>query len=571
MNSAPPSAARPGWFRLLPGLSLLQAGLAGGLRRDLLAGISVCIVMVPSVIAYAGLLGIPPEHGCYAALIPLLVYPLFGSSRQMIVGPDIAISLLMAGAIGPLAGGDARRAAALAAMLAIAAGLMLWLGARARIGVVAEFLSKPVLVGYMTGAALILMASQWSKLFGVTLVEADFFPRLFELVMKLPRTHGPTLALGIGLILVLALWPRFARRVPAALAVCVLAGLSDLGFGLDRWGVGVVGTMPGGLPGFAWPAVGWPEFKALLPAATGIALLIYTEGILLARAFGARSGGEVNPNQELVALGLANVATGLFQGFAVTGSQSRTTINDANGARSPWASFAAAGTLLLFLGFLTPLLRHLPEVALAAILIHAAFGLIEFELMRRIYRFYPQAALLAALTTLGVLVVGVVPGILVGVVVSLLGLLSRLSRPPDAVLRALPGHGFHDVGDEPAAPSVPGLIVYRFYAPLLFANATHFVTRVRELIAASPTSVRWFLLDAQAITDIDVTAAEALYRLQAELRVRRIALKVAHANRPLREVLERIGLAREVGRESFYPSVHECVAAFEAETSPRAN
>ena len=571
MNSAPPSAARPGWFRLLPGLPLLQAGLAGGLRRDLLAGISVCIVMVPSVIAYAGLLGIPPEHGCYAALIPLLVYPLFGSSRQMIVGPDIAISLLMAGAIGPLAGGAPRRAAALAAMLAIAAGLMLWLGARARIGVVAEFLSKPVLVGYMTGAALILMASQWSKLFGVTLVEADFFPRLFELVMKLPRTHGPTLALGLGLLLVLALWPRFARRVPAALAVCVLAGLADLGFGLDRWGVGVVGTMPGGLPGFAWPAVGWPEFKALLPAATGIALLIYTEGILLARAFGARSGGEVNPNQELVALGLANVATGLFQGFAVTGSQSRTTINDANGARSPWASFAAAGTLLLFLGFLTPLLRHLPEVALAAILIHAAFGLIEFELMRRIYRFYPQAALLAALTTLGVLVVGVVPGILVGVVVSLLGLLSRLSRPPDAVLRALPGHGFHDVGDEPAAPSVPGLIVYRFYAPLLFANATHFVTRVRELIATSPTPVRWFLLDAQAITDIDVTAAEALYRLQAELRVRRIALKVAHANRPLRQVLERIGLAQEVGRESFFPSVHECVAAFEAETSPRAN
>jgi SulP family sulfate permease len=523
--------------------------------------------MIPSVIAYAGLMGLPPQHGLYAALIPLVVYAFFGSSRQVIVGPDIAISLLIASAIGPLANGNPDRAAVLAATVALLSGLLLLLGARVKIGAVADFLSKPVLVGYMTGAALILMASQVNKVFGISLKNNDFFPRLGELALKLNETHWRTLAFGLALLALLIGIKRIAPKSPAALFVCIVAVIASIAFHLDQYGIITVGKFPSGLPNFSLPEISWLDIHTLFPAAIGIALLTYTEGILLARAFAAKNGYEVNPNQELAALGLADVFTSFFQGFAVTGSQARTTLNDSAGGKTQLASLVAAGTLALSLLFLTPLMAQLPVVALAVILIYAGFGLVEFAAMKRIYRFYPKSAMISALTTIGVLVAGVIPGILIGVALSLLGLINRVSNPHDAVLSAVPGHGFHDLGDLSQSSTIPGLIAYRFYAPLLFPNAGHFVARVRAIIAASPTPVRWLLLDAQAITDIDVTAAEALHALTLELRERGIALKIAHANPPLRKILQKIGLAGEISEESFYPSVHECVAAFESASS----
>jgi SulP family sulfate permease len=564
-NETRRQAAPPALLRWVPGLALLRDYRREWLLADLLAGVSVCVVMIPSVIAYAGLMGLPPQHGLYAALVPLLVYPFFGSSRQVIVGPDIAISLLIAGAIAPLAAGDPSRAAVLAASVAVLSGLLLLLGARARIGAIADFLSKPVLVGYMTGAALILVASQLDKLFGVRLEHNDFFPRLAELAGKLHQAHGPTLLFGSGLLAVIVTLRRVAPEIPSALVVVVAAIAASLALRLEGRGVAVVGAFPSGLPSFALPATDWRDIHTLLPAAIGIALLTYTEGILLARAFAAKNGYEVNPNQELTALGLADVFTGLFQGFSVTGSQARTTINDSAGGKTQVASLVAAVILILFLLFLTPLIARLPVVALAALLIYGGFTLVEFDVMVRIYRFYPSSALLAALTTLGVLAVGVVPGILVGVALSLLALIDRTSNPPDAVLRIVPGDGFHDLGKESEGETIPGFIAYRFYAPLLFCNADHFVRRVRQLVAASPAPVRWFLVDAQAITDIDITAAEALRALNKELHQQGIALKFAHANRPLRKVLERIGFTSEIGRESIFHAVHEAAAAFQAE------
>jgi sulfate permease, SulP family len=558
----------------VPGLSLFRGYRRAWLGADLLAGVTVCVVMIPSVIAYAGLMGLAPQHGLYAALVPLLVYPFFGSSRQMVVGPDIAISLLVASAIGPLAGGNGGRAAMLAATVAFLSGLLLLLGARVKIGAVADFLSKPVLVGYMTAAALILMASQLNKLFRVSLEHNEFFPRLIELGPKLTATHGPTLLLGLGLLVLIIVLRRFVPKLPPALVVVVVATLVSWWFKLEQHGVAVVGAFPRGLPRLAFPIEDWRDVPTLLPAAVGIALLTYTEGILLARAFAAKNSYEVNANQEVTALGVADLAVGLFQGFAITGSQSRTTINDSAGGKTQVVSLAAAGTLALFLLFLTPLIAHLPEVALAVILIYGGTTLVEFNVMARIYRFYPRSGLLAAFTTLCVLAVGVVPGILVGVGLSLLGLINRVSRPPGAVLSEVPGHGFHDLGEPPpGGQTVPGLIAFRFYAPLLFSNSSGFVERVRQLITASPTPVRWFLLDAQAITDIDVTAAEALHNLHRELRQQDIALKIAHANRPLRALLEKTGLVKELGEESFFHSVHECVAAFhrkDPNTKPQA-
>lgn len=563
-SQTPGPAHVPALIRFIPGLSLFRNYRSTWLLSDLLAGISVCVVMIPSVIAYAGLMGLPPQQGLYAALVPLVVYAFFGSSRQVIVGPDIAISLLIASAIGPLANGSPIRAAVLAATIALLSGLLLLLGARVKIGAVADFLSKPVLIGYMTGAALILMVSQVNKVFGISLKNNDFFPRLGELALKLNQTHWRTLAFGLGLLALLIAIKRVVPKSPAALFVCVVAVGASFAFHLDRYGINTVGTFPSGLPKFSVPELTWHDIETLFPAAAGIALLTYTEGILLARAFAAKNGYEVNPNQELTALGLSDVFAAFFQGFSITGSQARTTLNDSAGGKTQLASLVAAGTLALCLLFLTPLMAQLPVVALAVILIYAGFGLVEFDAMMRIYRFYPKSAMISALTTIGVLAAGVIPGILIGVALSLLGLINRISHPHDAVLNSVPGHGFHDLGDLSHPSTIPGLIAYRFYAPLLFPNAAHFVARVRAIIAASPTPVRWFLLDAQAITDIDVTAAEALQGLNTELRQRAIALKIAHANPPLRKILQMIGFAGELSEQSFYPSVHECVAAFES-------
>ena len=566
LPSNPPLAARSRGsilLRWLPGLTLLRGYRAGWLAGDLMAGISVCIVMVPSVIAYAALMGLPPQNGLYAAFVPLLLYPLLGSSRQVIVGPDIAISLLIASTVGPIAAGNPEKAAVLAAVLAILSGLLLVLASFARLGAIADFLSKPVLVGYMTGAALILVASQLNTLFGINLHSNDFVPRLAELAARIRETHWPTLAMGGVCIALLFVLRRLSPKLPGSLVVCAGAIGASVLLNLQQQGFAVVGAIPSGLPSFAFPSISWRELHSLATASISIALLTYTEGILLARAFAANNGYEVSADRELVALGIADIGSGLCQGFAITGSQSRTTLNDSAGARTQLSSIAAVITLGLFLVYLTQAISQLPKVALAAILIYAGVGLVEFNVMSRIYRFYPRSAVVAGLTTLSVLIGGVVPGIIFGVALSLLGLINRISRPPDAVLTQVPGRGFHDLGSDAPVCAVPGLMAYRFYAPLLFPNANHFLERVRRMVADCQPPPRWLLLDAQAITDIDVTAAEMLHCLNAELREHHIDLKIAHANPPLRALLQRTGLAAEIGPESFFNSVHECVAAFQ--------
>ncbi|HSU53181.1 MAG TPA: SulP family inorganic anion transporter [Candidatus Dormibacteraeota bacterium] len=561
-ESQPQSSPDRRWRDYIPIFNLLRSYERRWLFSDVLAGVSVCLVTIPGVIAYTGLMGLQPQHGLYAALIPLLMYPLFGSSRHVIVGPDIAIALLVAAAIAPLSGGDPARAALLAAALALMTGFLLLLGALLKIGAVADFFSKPVLVGYMSGAAMILIASQLNKFFGVDLGHKDFFPRLLELGQKFPHVHWLTFSFGIGLLVVLLVLRKFAPKIPAAVVVCILAVVVAHGLNLEERGVKLLGTFPSGLPVFRFPMISWQHFEILLPAAAGIALLIYTEGILLARAFAAKNGYEVNANQELAALGLANFAAGCFQGFSVTGSQARTNVNDTSGGKTQVASLIAALTLGIFLLFFTGLVSKVPAVALSAILIYAGLTMVEFGVMKRIYRYYPRSSAIAGLTTLGVLAAGVVPGILLGVCLSLLGLINRVSHPPDAVLSEVPGRGFHDLGNH-QLQTLPGLIAYRFYAPLLFCNSSHFLERARHLIASAPERVRWFLLDAQAITDIDVTAVETLHMLNVELREKGITLKIAHANPPLKAVLERVGFTEELSPHAFFSSVHECAEAFQ--------
>jgi SulP family sulfate permease len=503
-------------------------------------------------------------HGLYGALAGMIGYALFASSRHVISGPDAALTLLAVSAIGPLAEGDPGRAAALAAALALLCGALLLLAAALRIGAIADFLSKPVLIGYLSGAALILVSTQLGKLFGVRLTETGFFPLLWELAFRLGKSHGLTLGLGAGFILLLEVMRRVAPKVPGALVVFVVAIAGSAYFRLESHGVDVTGAVVGGLPGLRIPVITLRDAQLLLPAAIGIALLTFPEGILLARAFGSKHRYDIRANQELIALAASNLASGLFQGFSVGASQSRTTINDAAGARTQLAGLLAAGALALFLVSLASLLRFLPTVALAAILISAGVHLVEIAAYRSLLRVSRNSALIALLVTIGVLVVGVIPGMLIGVAFSLIHVLEKLARPIDAVLREVPGTGkYHDLGEAPEAVTVPGLIAYRFYAPLFFANAGHFVERVRGLIVASPMPVRWFVVDVQAVTYIDVTAAEALLRLAEDLQAQGIALKFARANRPLREKLARIGLDERFGGGNLFGSVHAAVRAFQ--------
>jgi len=557
------SSARRGlWF--LPLAGTLRTYPRNWLRSDVLAGISVCIVMIPSVIAYAELAGLPPAHGLYAALAAMIGYALLASSRQVVAGPDAALTLLVAAAVGPLSGGDASKAATLAAVMALLCGALMLLAAVIKLGAVAELLSRPVLVGYLTGAALILVSTQLGKRFGIATREYDFLPRVAAIVRRLCDTHVLTFAFGMALAGLLAVLQHFAPRFPGALVVFAIALILSVLFSLESHGVRVIGNVPRGLPRFCAARVSLSELQVLVPAAAGIVMLAFPEGILLARAFGAKNRYEIRPTQELIALAVANLAAGLFQGFPSGASQSRTSICDATGGRSQIVSLVAAGTLALFLLLLTPLLKFLPTVALASILIVAGVRLIELREYRLLFRVAQRDFWLAVAVAAGVLVVGVIPGIVIGVTISLIHVLVRLARPMDAVLRPVPGTGrFHDLGDDGEEQTVPGLIAYRFYAPLFFANAEHFVRRVRELIAASPDPVRWIVVDMQAVWDIDVTAADACARVVEELRQEGIFVAIARANRPLRERLQRIGLYEKLGEPAYYPSVHAAIEEFE--------
>jgi sulfate permease, SulP family len=560
-----------GWKDMLPIVRLFGKGRGESLRGDVIGGISACVVMIPSVIAYADLAGLPPAHGLYAALAAMLGYAVFASSRQVIAGPDAAITLLVVSAVAPLAGGDPARIAVLSAAMALIGGTIMLIAAQLRLAMIADFLSKPVLVGYMTGAALILVSTQLEKVFGVKLHEHDFFPVVGELARKLPETHVPTFALGIGFLALLGVLRRVAPRVPGALVVFVLGIAASALFHLEALGVKVVGDVPRGLPRPVLPVISGADLRDLFPGAIGIALLTFPDGILLARAFANKNGYDVRPEQELRALATANLAAGLFQGFPVGASQSRTTVNDAAGGRTQLASLVAAAALVLFLLLLTPLLRLLPMVALGAIVVFAGAQLVELDQHARLYRIARLSFVNALLVTLGVLVIGVVPGIVIGVMLSLIVLLGRLARPVDAVLQRVPETGsFHDLGDPSATETVPGLIAYRFYAPLVFANADHFMQRIRGLVAGCPNPVRCVLVDVQAVTEVDVTAAEMLLRLGAELDAQGIHLKFARANRPLREQIVRLGLGEHLDESTVFPSVHAAIEAFLREPSGAA-
>lgn len=549
---------------LLPLLDSLRNYHRRWLGNDIVAGLSACIVMIPSVIAYAELVHLPPITGLYAALAASIGYALFASSRHVIAGPDAAIGLLAGSAILPLALGDPTRMALLAAELGLLSGVVLLLAARLRLGVIADLLSRPVLVGYLNGASLVLISTQIGKLFAIKTQGEEFFPLLSTLIQKLPEAHLPTVVFGALLISLLVGIARWLPRVPGALAASAVAILATYLFDLGQYGIALVGEVPSGIPQLALFVPLWSDIAALAPAAVAIAFLAFSDGILLAQTFAEKHGYAVNPNQELVALGSANILASVWQGFPVSASQSRTSIVDAAGGHSQLAQLVAAGGLLLFLLFLTGLIALLPKVALGAILIVTAVGMLEVASLRNLYKVDRNEFSIAMGVTLAILLAGVVPGIIAGLLLSLISVLVEISRPGDAVLRRRISDGkFHDCLDDEEAETVPGVIVYRLYAPLIFANARYVVGRIRQLVDESNADLEWLIIDAQAIHDMDVTAAQRFAELHRELLEAGVEIKIADAPRPFREELAKVGLSDALGSQQFFVSVKKAVEAFE--------
>ena len=524
--------------------------------------------LVPQCLAYGELAGVPPIHGLWAILPSLLLYALIGSSPQLSVGPESTTAVMTAATIAPLAAGNGLAATELSSLLALLVGVVCFVGAWARLGFLADLLSKPILVGYMTGVALIMITGQIGKISGMTLVSESLPGQVLELLQHPGSIHAPTLLLAIGVLVFLLLVQRRHPQAPGPLLAVLLAvALVSLGK-LDQRGVAVIGAIPAGLPHLALPTGASAEtLKYLVSAAVGIALVGYSDNVLTARSFADRGGYRIDANQELLALGAVNLGNGLMQGFPVSSSGSRTAIGDALGSRSQLFSLVAFVVVLAVLLVLRPLLALFPTAALGAIVIYAALRLIDIGEFQRMHRFKRSELRLALITTAGVLFTDILMGVGLAVALSVIDLFARLMRPNDAVMGAVPHlAGLHDVRDWEGATTIPGLLIYRYDAPLCFANAEHFRSRALAAIEAERVPVQWFVLNAEAIVEIDITAADVMLELQRILASRGIVFALARVKQDLYQQLIRAGLVERIGSHWFFPTLPTAVAAFTART-----
>lgn len=552
--------------RAIPGIGMLLRYDRSQCRHDALAGLVVAVVLIPSAFAYADLAQCAPAAGLYASLAGLTAYALFTSSRHVIVGPDAAIALLVGAAIGPLTGGDPGKAVTLATVLAFLTAGVLLLMARLRLGIAADFLSSPALLGFMNGAAIVIVASQLGKLCGISLKEDNTLLRLWEWASRLGSVHRPTLIAGLICIAILGVCRWVLRGVPGAVVVFAAAIVAGRFIDFAQHGMQVIGKLDMQIPNPVRPGLTLADAAPLFTSAIGIALLVFSEGVVLGRSVAGKHGYAIDPDRELLAFGVANLAAGLVCSFPVGSSQTRTLLNDATGGRSQMVSLLAAVLTAVLVLLLAPWLATLPSVAIAAILVVTGLTLVDLGVYRRLWRLHGFSTVVAAATTFGVVALGVLPGILLGVVLSLLGVLAEIVRPQDALLGRIEGSStMHDVGDDEAAKTIPGLIVYRFYGPLIFANVRFFIERLEWFIAHEKERVRQVILDARAIPSIDITATEQLREFVERLRNRGIGFVVAKAHLPLREAIASI--AGSLNGSCRYGQLADAVAAFQTESS----
>ncbi|MEV0414910.1 sulfate permease [Streptomyces sp. NPDC050448] len=556
----------PGWRRMLPGLAAFLGYRRACLKGDLLAGVTVAAYLVPQVMAYAGLAGLPPVAGLWAILPALALYALFGSSRLLSVGPESTTAIMTATVVGPLAAGDSGRYASLAAALAATVGLLCLVARTLRLGFLADLLSRPVLIGYLAGVALIMMVDQLPRLTGVQTTGSEFFVQLWSFVSHLKDIHRSTVVFSAAALAFLLLAARYARTLPGPLLTMVLATTAVVAFDLDdRYGIQVIGMVPSGLPDVALPDLG--ELPHLVLPALGVLLVAYTDFILTARAFTGRDeeGAGLDANQEFLALGAASLGAAVVHGFPVSSSASRTALASSAGARSQAYSLVAGVAVLAVLLFLSPLLSRTPSAVLGALVVYAAVRMIDLAGFRRLASFRRRELLLALGCLAGVLALDILYGVIVAVGLSVAELLTRVARPHDAVEGLVPGvAGMHDVDDYPQARTVPGLLVYRYDSPLFFANAEDFRRRALAAVDEQKEPVHWFVLNTEANVEVDITALDAVDGLRRELVRRGIVFALARVKQDLLDDLKAYGLVDSVGKDLVFATLPTAVAAYRA-------
>jgi high affinity sulfate transporter 1 len=553
------------WMRWLPGLDTFRRYQAAWLRHDILAGLALAAMLVPVGIAYAEASGLPGIYGLYATIIPLLAYALFGPSRILVLGPDSALAAIILGVVVPLSGGDPVRAATLAAAMAIVSGTISILAGVARLGFVTELLSKPIRYGYMNGIALTVLISQLPKLFGFSIESGGSLESLWAIsaAIRDGRINWAAFGIGFGTLAVSLLLQGY-KRLPVILIAVV--GATAVVAALDlapRYGVTILGPLAQGLPGFSVPWIGPADVIPVLIGGCAVALVSFADTSVLSRAFAARSGDRVDPNQEMVGLGAANLMTGFFQGFPISSSSSRTPVAEAAGARTQLTSVVGALAIGFLLLAAPNLLQHLPNAALAAVVIAAAIGLFEVTDLKRIYRIQQWEFWLSIVCFVGVTVLGVIPGIGLAIAIAIVEFLWDGWRPHSAVLGRADGvKGYHDIKRYPDARQIPGLVLFRWDAPLFFANAEFFKAQALDAVAKSSTPVRWLVVAAEPVTSVDVTAGDTLAELDAVLHARGIELCFAELKDPVKDKLRKFGLLAQLGENYFFPTIGAAVSGY---------
>lgn len=556
---------RAGWLRWLPGLQILRRYERSWLRHDLVAGLVLTTMLVPVGIAYAQASGVPGIYGLYATIVPLLAYALFGPSRILVLGPDSSLAAVILAVVLPLSGGDPQRAVALAGAMAVVSGVVCVAAGFARLGFITELLSKPIRYGYMNGIALTVLLSQIPKLFGFSIDTEGPLRQAWAIVRQVLAGHTNVVALAIGgtalaLILALKRRPRVPGILVAVVAATVVVALFDLA---SRAGVSVLGPLPQGLPVPTLPLIRADDLVPVVLGGLAVALVSFADTSVLSRTFAARLRTPVDPNQEMVGLGAANLAAGFFQGFPISSSSSRTPVAEAAGSRTQLTGVVGAAAIALLLLFAPNLLRDLPSTALAAVVIASAIGLIEIADLRRIYRIQRWEFWLSMACFAGVAVLGAIPGIALAIVIAVIEFLWDGWRPHSAVLGRADGvKGYHDITRYPDARLIPGLVLLRWDAPLFFANAELFHERVLDAVAGSPTPVRWLVVAAEPVTSIDVTAADMLAELDDTLHAAGIELAFAEMKDPVKDKLKRFGLFTRFGEQGFFATIGEAVNAY---------
>ena len=558
------NAVAAGWRRWLPGLETVRRYDVQWLPRDVTAGLVLTTMLVPVGIAYAVASGVPGINGLYATIVPLLAYALFGPSRILVLGPDSSLAAVILAVVAPLAGNDPASAVAVAGAMALISGLVCVLAGVFRLGFVTELLSKPIRYGYMNGIALTVLISQLPKLFGFSIESRGPVENVVQIVRAVAegRMHGPSFAIGAAVLAAILLFKRWPR-VPGLLIAVVGATLVVWALDLPASGVKVLGSLPQGLPTFAWPVIGLADLQQVVIGSFAVALVSFADTSVLSRTYAAKLKTPVDPNQELVGLGLANVAGGLFRGFPISSSSSRTPVAESAGARTQLTGVVGALAVALLILVAPNLLQDLPNCALAAVVISSAIGLFEFADLARIWRIQRWECWLSIACFAGVAALGAIPGIGLAIVIAVIEFLWDGWRPYSAVLGRVEGlRGYHDTHRYPDARRVPGLVIFRWDAPLFFANADLFKERVLEAVAGSPTPVRRVVVTAEPITSVDVTSADMLADLALQLRASGIELRFAEMKSRVMDKFQRFELMPVLGEPLFHPTLGAAVDAY---------